>query len=166
MLRLRRRTPTAVLAAASLMVAAPALGDDPAPIVSLPGGEACEDFGVDVFATSGKSHTRQFTDKAGTVRMITAGTGLQLTFANAETGDTVSLRSNGAVTRTTVHADGTQSVVSTGHNVIILFPSDIPAGPSTTLIVGRVEYTVDAAGVFTVQGVNGRTADICAQLAP
>jgi len=32
--------------------------------------------------------------------------------------------------------------ITIGHNVLILFPSDVPAGPSTTLYVGRVVFTV------------------------
>ncbi|MFN8490788.1 MAG: hypothetical protein U0350_24565 [Caldilineaceae bacterium] len=48
--------------------------------------------------------------------------------------------------------------------MIILFPTDVPAGPSTTQYVGQVVYTVDAAGVFTLQQVSGQTTDICAAL--
>jgi len=49
--------------------------------------------------------------------------------------------------------------------VIILFPTDVPAGPSTTLYVGSVVYTVDrASGVFTVKTHSGTTTDICAAL--
>lgn len=166
MLRLRRLATTAVVAAAaSFAAAAPAVGEDPGPILTLPAGDACEDFSVEVFATGGKNHTREFTDKSGSIRTITAGTGFQLTFVNADTRDAVRLKSNGAVTRTTTHGDGSQSLVSTGHNVIILSPSDIPAGPSMTLIVGRAEYTIDPTGIWTLQEPTGRTVDLCAELA-
>jgi hypothetical protein len=40
----------------------------------------------------------------------------------------------------------------------------VPAGPSTTLHEGRVVYTVDTSGAFTVQQVSGKTTDICAVL--
>jgi hypothetical protein len=40
----------------------------------------------------------------------------------------------------------------------------VPAGPSTTLYVGRVVYTVDADAVFTLQSTSGRETDICATL--
>jgi hypothetical protein len=56
------------------------------------------------------------------------------------------------------------TVDALGYNVIILFPTDFPAGPSTTLYVGRVVYTVDAAGVFRIQTHSGPTTDICAAL--
>ena len=58
-----------------------------------------------------------------------------------------------------------QTIQATGHNVVIFFPTDIPAGPSTTLYVGRVVYTVDAAGVFTLLSTSGRTTDLCVLLA-
>jgi hypothetical protein len=39
-----------------------------------------------------------------------------------------------------------------------------PAGPSTTLIAGRLVFTVDVFGVFTVQQLSGKVTDICAAL--
>src|SRR3989442_5085073 len=51
---------------------------------------------------------------------------------------TLSLSSNGAVTNVTKNPDGSETVVTTGHNILILFPTDVPAGPTTTLYVGRV----------------------------
>ena len=52
----------------------------------------------------------------------------------------------------------------TGHNVLFYFPTDHPAGPSTTLIVGRFVYTVDSNEVFKLEEVSGHTTDICAIL--
>ena len=54
--------------------------------------------------------------------------------------------------------------MTTGHNVLILFPTDVPAGPSTTLYVGRVVFTVDSDGVFAVTDTNGTSTDICVAL--
>jgi hypothetical protein len=45
-----------------------------------------------------------------------------------------------------------------------VFPSDVPAGPSTTLYVGRVVYTVDVNGDFTLVSTRGTATDICAEL--
>jgi hypothetical protein len=88
-----------------------------------------------------------------------------LTFTNLATGKTLALSSNGSVERDTFNADRTITTVDAlGYNVIILFPTDVPAGPSTTLYVGRVVYTVDAAGVFRIQTHSGPTTDICAAL--
>ena len=51
-----------------------------------------------------------------------------------------------------------------GWNVLFLFPTDEPAGPSTTLHVGVVVYDDDGAGNFTVDQhlTRSRTTDICA----
>jgi hypothetical protein len=130
-----------------------------------PAGQACNNFDlkVDGFVVP---EPKEFKDKNGNVvRTLVAGKGSALTFTNLGTGATLSLKSNGSVTHTTFNPDGTQTVVATGHNVIILFPTDVPAGPSTTLYVGRVVYTVDpSTGVFTLQKTSGKTIDICAAL--
>ena len=109
---------------------------------------------------------REFTDEDGNVvRLLSAGKGFDLTFTNLSTNETVELPSNGSVMRTTINADGTSTVENTGHNVLILFPTDVPAGPSTTLYVGRLVYTVDTVtGVFTLESTSGPTTDICALL--
>ena len=73
---------------------------------------------------------REFTDEDGNVvRLLSAGKGFDLTFTNLSTNETVELPSNGSVMRTKINADGTSTVENTGHNVLILFPTDVPAGP-------------------------------------
>ena len=52
----------------------------------------------------------------------------------------------------------------TGHTILIMFPTDVPAGPSTTLYIGRVVFTVDPALVATIVSTAGRRVDICAAL--
>ena len=73
-------------------------------------------------------------------------------------------RSNGAVTHVTYNPDGSSIWVTTGHNVLILFPTDTPPGPSTTLYVGRVVFTVDTSSNFNLQQHDGQATDICATL--
>ena len=108
---------------------------------------------------------KEFTDKNGNVvRILSAGRGTKLVFTNLSNAKTLSLKPNGSVSHTQVNLDGTTTVALTGHNVLVLFPTDVPAGPSTTLYVGRIVYTVDASAVFTVQSVSGTTMDICAAL--
>jgi hypothetical protein len=134
-------------------------------VFDLAAGEACA-FALHVEGTGDKRIMREFTDQNGNpVRTLAAGKGFTLTFTNVSTGKSLTLPSSGSVQRTTVNNDGTSTVVSTGHNVLIFFPTDIPAGPSTTLYVGQVVYTVDASGVFTLQSTSGRTTDLCALLA-
>lgn len=149
---------TALAASADAALAAPFHDEfDP--------GVACT-FGLAVDGVGGdKRVERTFVDADGNpVRMLSAGVGSQLTFTNLSNDATIALRANGAVQRTVFNADGSATVTSTGHNVLILFPSDVPAGPSTTLYVGRVVFTVDANGVFTVVSTSGTATDICAAL--
>jgi hypothetical protein len=127
-------------------------------------GVACSDFALRV-EIRGIQAVKEFTDKNGNiVRTLSAGKGSALLFTNLSTDATVSLKANGSATHTTFNPDGSSTVALTGHNVLILFSTDVPAGPSTTLHVGRVVYTVDTSGVFTVQQVTGTTTDICAAL--
>jgi hypothetical protein len=79
-------------------------------------------------------------------------------------GKSVSFPSSGAVTISQTKQDGSSTLELMGHNVVFLFPSDKPAGPSTTLIVGREVIHVDSAGNFDVVSVSGRQTDICALL--
>jgi hypothetical protein len=147
------------LAYGSLAIAA-----DPDFTVVFPAGSACN-FDLQIDGSGGNFHTRDFTDKNGNVvRSIGAGTGSALLFTKLATGNTFSTRSNGAVSHTTFNLDGSSTQTLTGHNILILFPTDNPPGPSTTLIVGRVVVTVDVNQVFSVQEVSGNTTDICAAL--
>ena len=133
--------------------------------VDLPAGTACTGFDVRVEGVDSKRHVKEFTDAEGNpVRTITAGKGYTLTFTNLATDQSITFESNGSVERTTVGADGTSTTAVTGHNVIILFPTDVPAGPSTTLYVGRTTYTVSVDGVWTIQSTSGSSVDICAAL--
>jgi hypothetical protein len=152
----------ALASALSVGTAATAAADEP---LVFPAGVAC-DFELIVEFTGGNRITREFTDKDGNVvRILSAGKGFDLTFTNGDTDKTFELSSNGSVERTTINADDTLTVQSTGHNVLILFPNDVPAGPSTTLYVGSLVYTVDlTTGVFTLQSTSGPTTDICALL--
>jgi hypothetical protein len=148
----------AVLGSASAAFAA-----DPV-VVNFPAGQAC-DFGLSVEIRGGDQVQREFVDKNGNVvRTLSAGKGSALSFTNLETDTTLSLKANGAVSHTTINPDGSQTVTTTGHNVLILFPTDVPAGPSTTLYVGRLVFTVGLDEVFTLQQFSGHSTDICAVL--
>jgi hypothetical protein len=155
----------AVAAALAVGVPVPVAAAAPDFFFDLPAGVACA-FDLGVEGAGDKRIMREFTDQNGNpVRMLAAGKGFTLTLTNLSTDNSLTLPSSGSVQRTTVNSDGTSTVVSTGHNVLIFFPTDIPAGPSTTLYVGQVVYTVDASGVFTLQSTSGRTTDLCALLA-
>jgi hypothetical protein len=159
----KRMSVTAAVASTAALAVFPgaAAAADP----TFPAGVTCS-FGLQVDAAGGDHRVdRTFVDANGNpVRILSAGRGSQLTFTNADTGATIALPANGAVSRTVINADGSQTVTVTGHNVLILFPTDVPAGPSTTLYVGRVVFTVDVNGVFTLVSTSGTATDICAAL--
>ena len=158
----KRVSVTAAVASTAALAVFP--GAAAAADLTFPAGVAC-DFELALDVAGGDQHEHTFVDANGnTVRILSAGVGSQLTFTNLASGETLALRANGAVMRTVFNADGSQTVTTTGHNVLILFPTDVPAGPSTTLYVGRVVYTVDADAVFTLQSTSGRETDICAAL--
>jgi hypothetical protein len=133
--------------------------------IDLPAGIACQDFGLRIEITGGNQVMKTFTDKNGNpVRFLSAGKGSALTFTNLSTGASLSLMPTGSVSHITFNPDGSSTWMTTGHNVLVLFPTDIPAGPSTTLTVGQVVFTVDTNQVFTVLKVSGVSTDICAAL--
>ena len=101
---------------------------------------------------------RQFHDKLGNlVRLLTvAGQGNTLVFTralddncSATSQKQLSIKTNGSVMSIRYNADGSAVVTNTGTNVVIFFPTDNP-GPSTKLYVGRLVYSVDTGGNFTL----------------
>jgi hypothetical protein len=137
----------------------------PDAVIDLPAGTAC-DFPLRVEIWNNANRVfRVFPDRDGNVvRILTAGKGSTLAFTNLLTGEQTVLHANGAVEHVALNPDGSQTWVVTGHNVLILFPTDVPAGPSTTLYVGRLVFTVGTNGVFTLQSATGTATDICAPL--
>ena len=155
----------AMLALLGAAVPSAALAD-PDLIIDLPMGQACADFDLRIEITASPNRVyREFYDKSGNlVRQISAGKGNDLTVMNLSTLARLTLKANGSVEKTRYNPDGTQTWTAMGHNLIIFFPSDNPPGPSTTLYVGRVVWTVDAIGVWTLLSTAGESTDICAEL--
>lgn len=144
--------------------AAPTRGEF-VPLVEFPTGIACS-FPL-LVESDGTGHRvlREFRDRNGNlVRYIDNGTGPDLRLTNTTTGASMTLQGNGANVTTRPQPDGSILVRNTGHNILILFPTDTPPGPSTTLYVGQFVYTVDANGIFKFQSSSGRQVDICAEL--
>jgi opacity protein-like surface antigen len=170
---LRTAIAAAILAALMLTAAQATAANGPPKPVPTPGtlsfdaGIACPDFALQLSSSGGNLHTKDFVDRNGnTVKTIQAGKGFLLTYTNLDTGASVTIRTDGSVMKTTVNPDGTQTVSLTGHNGLILFPTDIPAGPTTTQYIGRIVYNVDpATGIFTLVSTSGSQRDICAELA-
>lgn len=127
-----------------------------------PGGTACSfDITINIDLNDNRVF-KQFTDKDGQiVRMLQAGKGNKLEFVHDITEASFVVKGKGSVEHKTFNPDGTQTVSSTGHNVLIFFPTDQPPGPTTTEYVGRVVYTIDGEGNYTLQDVKGKSTDIC-----
>lgn len=129
-------------------------------------GVAC-DFKLQVVLGDGGEHriSRAFFDREGNeIRWLGAGTGTALVFTNVASGATFSTEPNGSVSMETPNPDGTTQSVLTGHWIMFMFPTDVPAGPSTTLYVGRVVYSYDSAYNTVIQETSGTATDICAVL--
>lgn len=154
---------SATLALACTVGLSPAaFADD---IIDVPAGVACAGFDLRIEIVGGVQVNKVFADKNGNpVRYLSAGKGSELTFKNLNTGAHLLVKPNGSVTQQRVNADGSSTFQSTGHNVIILFPTDVPAGPSTVQYIGRVTYTIDTSAVFTLRSFSGKSTDICAAL--
>jgi hypothetical protein len=131
--------------------------------VVFPAGLVCS-FSLQVEITGSAGVSKTFERADGRVRVLSAGVGSDLVFKNLATGATYALRGSGAVGWTRISASGSTRITLTGHNVVFYFPSDVPAGPSTTLVVGREDIAVDAGGNFTRLSRSGNTTDICAAL--
>jgi hypothetical protein len=140
--------------------------DNPDRIIYLPAGVACAGFDLRIEFWDAKNRVeKEFTDRNGNVvRLLFAGKGDLLALTNLDSGESLIMRTGGSVSHITVNPDNTQTSVNTGHNVVVFFPTDVPAGPSTKLYVGELVYTVDTFGVFTLERVTGTSTDICAAL--
>jgi hypothetical protein len=168
-----RRYALAILFAASLL-AAPQTASAAAPKISgppvdlhleLPAGTACPDFELHVDGTNSQVLTKTFTNSEGVVlRTFASGKGYDLTYRNAATNATVSFPSTEITEDTIFNMDGTRTVTNKGNFGIIMFPTDIPAGPSTTQYSGTVVYTADKDNNFTIIRTKATEIDICAAL--
>jgi hypothetical protein len=133
-----------------------------ASIIDLPAGLGCE-FPLRIDASAGKVRVVTFEDENGDpVRTITVRTGVVLTYTNLTTDESISFKTSGSV-QSTVFGDDVNTVTLTGHNGLILFPSDSPEGPTTTQYTGKIVYT-DAAGTFTLLSTSNEGTDVCAAL--
>ena len=154
----------AAVAAISLATATPA---DAAPLdpvdVMFTAGQVCA-FPLRVQGTGGNQVVKDFPGPNGDQITVSAGTGYDLVFTNVVNEKKLRLPSRVSSTTTITHPDGSKTVVLAGWNVLFLFPTDVPAGPSTTLHVGIVVYEDDGNANFTVDQhlTRSRTTDICA----
>ena len=111
--------------------------------MTYPAGQPARSLQVE---SPGPQVNKTFVGHDGSVRLLSAGKGSDLVFKNLASGATYALgERSGEWTR--IDASGSTRITLTGHNVVIYFPTDVPAGPSTTLVVGREDIAVDLCGV-------------------
>ena len=156
----------AVGAIAATLQGGSAMAADPDFTVVFPAGLACE-FEMRLDGFGGKGHFREFRDRDGqVVRTFDHVTGLVLRFTHTSTDATLSVRLNGSNAHTSDYApDGSFTMKLTGHRLVILFPTDSPPGPSTTLFNGQATFLVEPGDVYTLVSAKGKETDICAALA-
>ena len=126
-------------------------------------GEACV-FSLRLEGYDSKLQYREFYDRSGElVRiLLAAGKGSRIVMTNLENGASFTMKSAGASGTLHVNADGTSTLVATGHFITTFFPTDDPPGPWTTMFSGgRQVYSIDANGVSTLQSESGKMTDIC-----
>ncbi len=154
---------TCTVLAATPAAAAPTVFELDAPL-------ACDFDVVLTINEDDKRNTRELVDRNGNDVTLVTGRAESVVLTAPETGASVAIPSRGARTRTTFDAvTEVTTVEHTGNLVLILFDTDLGGDgltpTSSTLIAGRTVFTIDSAGVFTVQSVSGRTTDLCEVLA-
>jgi hypothetical protein len=161
--RFRRLATATVLALAAMIVAAqPASAQDHD--LELDPGVAC-DFGLGLDNIEFPPLRREFTDRNGNPIRVFAGKSGAVIYTNLDTGESVSFPSRGTALRITEMSDGTQLLEFSGNVGLVLFPTDVPAGPSTTQINGRLVMSFDPETGFTVVlKQEGNQIDVCAAL--
>lgn len=129
-------------------------------------GVACPDFALSVAGSDAQGKVRTFVDQNGDiVRILTTGKGYNLTITNLTSGEELVLPSRGSSQVVVPNADGTYSSTIRGAALIILFPEDVPAGPSTHVYQGRTVFQLEADGAtFISLETFGTSTDICAAL--
>lgn len=147
-------------------LAVPAAAAEPDWVVAFPAGLACT-FPLTISGVGTSQVYKEFPVRDGVVRVLNAGRGSENTYTNMDTSASFTSKANGSVlSTTTTLADGSSTSALTGHTVVIMYPTDVPAGPTTTLYTGRVALRTSAAGVTTIVQEAGRALDVCAALTP
>jgi hypothetical protein len=184
----RRLAPgLAALALASALAVAAPVPASAAPPVFTPeqdfgadytAGTACA-FELLVEGRESEKTVKGFTDSSNNSRLLAPGKGWKLTFTNQENGKSISFPATGSVTDFKVfpgppppdggeNLNGYRTLHAAGTFFLVLFPWDVPEGPSATFYTGGEVYLTsrdDEGAIWRLQRASGRTTDICALLA-
>lgn len=137
--------------------------DPPDFAVPFDAGLACQ-FPLTLEGWAGRTNNREFTDNDGNQNTVITGKGHDFRFTNAANGRTATQKSQGVRQQITTYPDGSQKYTTSGALLLIMFPTDIPAGPTTTYYNGHTVLTITAEGVGTLEPPRGHARDICAEL--
>ena len=125
-------------------------------------GLACR-FEVTSQTVTNNEFTTTFPAEAsGDVVQLVTGYVVQR-FTNLATGKSLSATLSGPGT-IVVHPDGSVTANAEGLSVLILFPGDIPSGPSFVINYGQYVVNITPSGQFIVQKQTGAQFDVCAAL--
>jgi hypothetical protein len=160
-----------IIVIAALGFAAQALASPPVKLppdvdVSYTPEQSCGDFGIDVGLTGSNYHLKEYLDRSGNVvRLILAGKGSLMTITKADTdAPTLTFKAYGFSAKIEPGADGLTTQTISGHVLLTMFDTDFPAGPSTTMLVGRLVLQIDGDNVSTLVSFSGKSTDVCAAL--
>jgi hypothetical protein len=127
-----------------------------------PAGLACS-FAVASQTLTNNEFTTTFpADGNGDIVQLVTGYVVQR-FTNPATGKSLSATVSGPGT-IVFHPDGSVTASAEGPSVLILFPGDVPSGPSFVINYGQVVVTITSSGQFIVQKQTGAQFDVCAAL--
>lgn len=129
-----------------------------------PAGVACAGFPVQIQARGVGKEPRELPTRDGTLRWQVAGKDADYRFVNVnEPAKTYTLtRAAYRMSERTVQGSYVLTINGTGW--LVLFPEDVPNGPSTTVFSGTMVLTEGADGVFRVTKWTGRKVDVCAAI--
>ena len=129
-----------------------------------PAGLAC-DFAVTTEDVISNEYDTTFPpDANGDVMTLVTGR-LISRVTNVETTESITLNASGPGPIVS-HSDGSVTATVHGPSFLILFPGDMPSGPSFVVNYGRYVVDITPDGQFIVQSQTGRQFDVCAALSP
>ena len=137
--------------------------DAPDFTVPFDAGVACN-FPLTIEGSGARLYSREFTDKHGLLNTEVMGMGFAFRFTNIANGKSASQKSQDAHQHTIQYPDGSQKITTDGAVLIVMFPTDIPAGPSTVYYNGHTVLNLTAEGVGTLELPHAHARDICAEL--
>ena len=132
--------------------------------ITFDAGLACPGFPLTIDGSGAKLSVREFTDDDGLLHAVYAGKGYNFRLTNATSGKSVFQKSQGAQQENIFYPDGSLKQTDNGAVLLVMFPTDIPAGPSTRYINGHTVLNIASDGVGTLEPLRGHVRDICAEL--